>query len=111
MPQPQLPQGRVLDTSYRDLTRSLIRAADPEPARPTKTVAAPEGLMAMSAMSAGAPQVQGLAALTSGVPLPGGWSLQTDPAGNLIFVHEDGSTALAAQRTMPAPTGEDQVNG
>lgn len=108
-----LPQGRVFDTAARDLNRALIRAADPGPARPTKTVAPPAGFVAVSApLTALAAPAEGDGTGTESqtMPLVGGWSLTTDTSGSLIALHEDGSRTVLAARTVPAP-GKDGSHG
>lgn len=106
MPQAQIPSGRVGDTAQRDLLRALVRATDPGPARPTKTVAPPAGFAAASVMSlAAAPADEDEPSAATGpevLALPGGWSLTTDDAGALIAQHEDGSRQVLATRNVPA---------
>ena len=112
MSQVQLPTGRVAQTAQRDLTRALLRAADPGPVRPTKTVAAPSGFaapMALMAFAAMAPEDGGTGPATETLPLVGGWSLTTDESGALIAQHDDGSRQVLAVRTVPAR--EDDNNG
>ena len=105
MSQVNLPTGRVGDTAQRDLLRALLRAGDPGPARPTKTVEPPAGFAAASVMRfAAAPEDSPEPEVTT---LPGGWSLTTDAAGALVLQHEDGSRQVLATRNRPARKDDD----
>lgn len=106
-----MPVGRVFDTTHRDLLRSLARATDPGPARPTKTL----GGGGFSALSAPADDEPALAlAATEGpevLRLVGGWSLTTDTDGHLVAVHDDGSRAVLATRATTTDQREDGDHG
>lgn len=93
-----LPVGRVADTGYRDLARALLRAADPGPARPTKTIVPPSaGRVAARSTDTGGGRVR----------VAGPWSLAVDEAGRLVAEHDDGGAPVVL--ALP-PNTDDEVD-